>query len=125
MALALSAPVPPMTPFALLQATAPTGPFGTFGPFLFQIAAIFAIFYFLLIRPQQKQRKQHDERLRSLKRGDKVVTAGGVIGEVVHLKETMKEGTPDKSMEDEITIKSGESRFVVERRGITRVAASD
>src|SRR5690606_22101064 len=34
-------------------------------PFLFQIAAIFGIFYFLMIRPQQKQRKQHEERLRN------------------------------------------------------------
>lgn len=95
---------------------------GAGAAFLFQIAAIFGIFYFLLIRPQQKQRKEHEARLRALKRGDKVVTIGGVVGEVVHLKEATKEGEADKAMEDEVTIKSGEARFVVERRGIARVA---
>jgi preprotein translocase subunit YajC len=90
--------------------------------FAFQIVAIFAIFYFLLIRPQQKQRREHEARLRGLKRGDKVVTAGGVVGEVVHLKDLSKEGT-SAAMDDEITIKSGESRLIVERRGIARVAA--
>ena len=63
-----------------------------------------------MIRPQQKQRKQHEERLRNLKRGDEVVTAGGVVGEVMHIKEALQEdGTHrPKSMEDRITIKSGE-----------------
>ena len=47
----------------LLQATG--GATSPLLPFLFQIAAIFGIFYFLMIRPQQKQRKQHEERLRT------------------------------------------------------------
>lgn len=97
---------------------------GAGAAFLFQIAAIFGIFYFLLIRPQQKQRKEHEARLRALKRGDKVITSGGVVGEIVHLKESTKEGEADPSMDDEITIKSGESRLIVERRGIARVATS-
>jgi preprotein translocase subunit YajC len=90
-------------------------------PFLFQLALIFAIFYFLLIRPQQKQRRQHEERLRNLRKGDTVVTAGGIVGEVVHIRENAKDGVPQKSMDDHITVKSGESKFVVERRGIARV----
>ncbi len=98
-------------------------------PFMFQIAAIFAIFYFLMIRPQQKQRKQHEERLRNLKRGDTVVTAGGVVGEVMHIKESVKEAGKDapaaKSMEDHITIKSGESRLVVERGRVARVLSGE
>lgn len=94
-------------------------------PFLFQIAAIFGIFYFLMIRPQQKQRKQHEERLRNLKRGDTVVTAGGLVGEVMHIKEAMKEGTAEKSMDDHITIKSGESRVVVERGRVARVLSGE
>lgn len=94
-------------------------------PFLFQIAAIFGIFYFLMIRPQQKQRKQHEERLRNLKRGDTIVTAGGLVGEVMHIKESMKDGTADKSMDDHITIKSGESRVVVERGRVARVLSGE
>jgi preprotein translocase subunit YajC len=43
---------------------------------------IFVVFYFLLIRPQQKKVKQHREMVGSLRRGDKVVTGGGIIGTV-------------------------------------------
>lgn len=112
-----------MTSSFSLSLLALQGGFGGAGAaFVFQIAAIFAIFYFLLIRPQQKQRREHEARLRALKRGDKVVTSGGVIGEVVHLKEA-KEGSTE-TMEDEITIKSGESRMIVERRGIARVSTT-
>lgn len=46
---------------------------------------IFAIFYFLLIRPQQKKAKEHKAMLDNLKKGDKVVTSGGIIGEVFAL----------------------------------------
>ena len=46
---------------------------------------IFVIFYFLLIRPQQKQRKQHQQMLEHLKTGDKVVTASGIYASVVKL----------------------------------------
>ncbi len=41
---------------------------------------IFGVFYFLLIRPQRKRQKQHDELVQELQRGDKVVTAGGIYG---------------------------------------------
>lgn len=47
------------------------------------LAVIFAIFYFLMIRPQQKQQKKIREMLSEIKKGDKVVTRGGMIG-VVH-----------------------------------------
>jgi preprotein translocase subunit YajC len=50
-------------------------------------AAIFAIFYFLLIRPQQKQKRERDVLLRSLKKGDRVVTTSGMHGTVVGLDE--------------------------------------
>ena len=43
---------------------------------------IFVIFYFFLIRPQQKKAKEHKQMVESLKRGDKVVTSGGIIGTV-------------------------------------------
>ena len=43
---------------------------------------IFFIFYFLLIRPQQKRAREHREFLETLKRGDEVITAGGLIGKV-------------------------------------------
>ena len=59
---------------------------GSLTPFLVQLAAIFGIFYFLLIRPQQAQKRKHEDALRNIKRGDQIVTAGGIVGEVVHAK---------------------------------------
>jgi preprotein translocase subunit YajC len=112
-------------PFTLLLLQAPP-PRGTnpMLPLLIQMGAIFAIFYFLMIRPQQKQRRQHEERLRNLRKGDSVVTAGGLVGEVVHIREVSGEDAK-KTMEDHITIKSGESRVIVERGRIARVAGSN
>ena len=43
---------------------------------------IFVIFYFFLIRPQQKRVKEHKEMVKNLKRGDEVITSGGIIGKV-------------------------------------------
>ena len=104
---------------ALLQFS--TGGNSLFGP-LFMYAAIFAIFYLLLIRPQQRQRKQHEATIQNLKKGDRVVTAGGLIGDVLHIKVLGADGTT--TAEDEITIKSGESRVVVERGRIARIAST-
>ena len=84
----------------------------------FPIAAIFLIFYFLLIRPQQQQRKKHEQSIRAVKKGDEVVTAGGIIGEIVHIK-TGPDGTATDT--DRVTIRSGESRLVIERGRIARV----
>jgi preprotein translocase subunit YajC len=53
---------------------------------LVPIAAIFLIFYFLLIRPQQRQQKAHDEMLKSLKTGDKILTTGGLYGTITGFK---------------------------------------
>jgi preprotein translocase subunit YajC len=50
------------------------------------IVAIFVIFYFLLIRPQQKQQKEHAEMLKNLKSGDKVLTTGGLYGTITGFK---------------------------------------
>tara|TARA_B100000676_G_scaffold207485_1_gene203665 strand:+ start:650 stop:1084 length:435 start_codon:yes stop_codon:yes gene_type:complete len=49
---------------------------------MFPLVLIFAVFYFLLIRPQQKKMKEHREMLAAVRRGDKVVTGGGIIGTV-------------------------------------------
>jgi preprotein translocase subunit YajC len=88
-------------------------PSGQGGPglsaLLIQVAAIFAIFYFLIIRPQRRQQQQHKELLASLQRGDQVVTSSGIVGEVVHIKD------------DQVTIRSGEAKFVIMRSGIASI----
>ena len=55
---------------------------------LLPLVALFAIFYFLIIRPQQKQAKAHKEMVSNLKKGDKIVTNGGLIVEVVKVEDT-------------------------------------
>jgi len=52
------------------------------------IAIIFFIMYFMMIRPQQKRAKEHQELLAKLKKNDEVMTSGGIYGKVVDLKET-------------------------------------
>ncbi|SFV57923.1 Preprotein translocase subunit YajC (TC 3.A.5.1.1) [hydrothermal vent metagenome] len=48
---------------------------------------LFAIFYFLIIRPQQKQQKAHQEMLNSLSKGDKIVTTGGLMADIVKVED--------------------------------------
>ena len=51
------------------------------------LVILFAIFYFLIIRPQQKQQKAHREMLEALTKGDKIVTTGGLMAEIVKTEE--------------------------------------
>jgi len=98
---------------AILQA-----PGGQLTGMIFMYGAIFAIFYFVLIRPQQKQRKEHDVLVKALKKGDEIVTAGGVVGEVVSIQ-----AKDAPALDDRITIKSGDSRLIIERGRIVRVGS--
>ncbi len=58
------------------------------GPFV-PLILLFVVFYFLLIRPQQKQQKARKEMLSSLKKGDRVVTIGGIYGIIKELDDTV------------------------------------
>jgi len=58
---------------------------------LLPLLLIFVVFYFLLIRPQQKKMKEHRGMLTSLKRGDRVITAGGIVGEIKQVKDNSDE----------------------------------
>lgn len=64
---------------------------------------LFAIFYFLVIRPQQKQAKAHKQMLESLQKGDKIITNGGLICEVVKPEEDF---IKVKLNEDNVTAKN-------------------
>ncbi|NIM49430.1 MAG: preprotein translocase subunit YajC [Gemmatimonadales bacterium] len=87
---------------------APTGDRGGGGLsiFLLQMLAIVGIFYFLIIRPKVQQERRHRERLAQIKRGDRIVTAGGIIGEVVHIKD------------NQLTVKSGDSKLIIQRERV-------
>ncbi len=60
------------------------GGFSTFIPLIL----MFVIFYFLLIRPQQKKTKEHRQMISSLKKGDRIVTSGGLHGRITGLSDT-------------------------------------
>jgi preprotein translocase subunit YajC len=93
---------------------APSGSVGGrgLGIFLFQMAAFIAIIYFLLIRPKVQQEKKHRERLAQIKAGDEIVTVGGLIGQVVHIKD------------DRLTVRTGEARVLVQRDRVAEVLSS-
>ena len=78
--------------------------------FMIQLVLIFGIMFFLFILPQRRERKRHQEMLAALKPGDEVVTTGGLIGEVILIKD------------ERVTVKSGDSRVVIERGRIARRA---
>ncbi len=109
-----------ITIFAQAAQPAPA-PGGSLAGTVFMLGSIFAIFYFIMIRPQQKQRKAHEALLATVKKGDQVVTIGGIVAEVVHVKEGVKDGKPAPSADDHVTIKSGEARLVVTRGRIMTV----
>lgn len=77
---------------------------------LLPLILIFAIFYFLLIRPQQKRQKQRNAMLQELKRGDKVVTIGGIHGTISDITE------------EKVTLKvSDTNKLVFERNAVNAV----
>jgi preprotein translocase subunit YajC len=67
------------------EGAAQGGGFGAFVPLIL----MFVIFYFLLIRPQQKKQKQHREMIGGLKKGDRVITTGGLYGRITGLNDAV------------------------------------
>lgn len=91
------------------------------GP-IFMYGAIFAIFYFILIRPGQKQRKEHEAMLRTLKKGDEIVTSGGVIGTVLTIKDSTAGDSKATGEQDRVIITSEGTKLAIERGRIARVS---
>ena len=97
-----------------------TGAGGGLTVLLLQMAAIGLVFYFLILRPSGQARKRHAQLLSKLKKGDEVMTSGGIIGRVKDIKEVESEGLN----ETRVTVESGTATVVVERSRIVRVGAS-
>ena len=76
-----------LIPPAYAQAAAPAGG-GDIFMSLLPLILVFAIFYFLLIRPQQTKMKQHRSMLEALKKGDQIVTGGGIVGKIVRVEQS-------------------------------------
>jgi len=75
------------------------------------IILIVIVFYFLIILPNRKDKQQRQTLMGALKKNDKVITSGGIVGVVVNLKE----GT------DEVTIRSDETKLLILRSSIARI----
>lgn len=83
-------------------------------PMLLMWGLIILIFYFILIRPQRQAQKRHQEMLEGLNKGDQVMTDGGILGEIIHIKDAR------------LTIRTGENtRIVVARSKIARRLTSE
>lgn len=83
--------------FAAAPAGVPPQTDGTFS--LIMIAVIFVLFYFMLIRPQNKRAKEHKELLSTLKKGDEVITSGGMLAKVAEVDEQYIKVTPATGIE--------------------------
>ncbi len=79
---------------------------------MLMMVLMFAVFYFLLIRPQQKRAKEHKQMVNSLRKGDEVITNGGLCGRVVD------------TQEQTVTVDLGETKVTVLRSAIASVPAA-
>ncbi len=85
-----------------------------------QMAAIGLVFYFLILRPSGQARKKHAQLLAQLKKGDEVMTSGGIVGRVKDIKDVESDGIK----ETRVTVESGSSTVIIERSRIVRVGGS-
>ena len=99
---------------------AQTGSGGGITVLLLQMAAIGLVFYFLILRPSGQARKKHAELLSNLKKGDEVMTSGGLIGRVRDIKEVDSNGVK----ETRVTVETGTANVVVERSRIVRIGGT-
>ena len=82
---------------------------GKSGPIIIMIF----VFYFVLIRPQQKKAKEHENLLKTLKAGDKVLTSAGILGVVVSVKE--------KS----VTLRSADAKMEMQKSAVTEIVGRE
>ena len=92
---------------AATSATPPPG--SPFGGLVFPMALVFVAMYFLMIRPQNQQRKRQLELLKALKPGDKVATASGIIGTVITVKDTT------------VSLRSADAKMEVTKASVTQI----
>ena len=104
------------TAILLAQAQSqPQQPASPMGAMLFPLLLMGIVFYFILIRPQSKERKQRDQMLKAIKKNDRVITVGGVMGTVQSVRD------------DEITLKVDESsntKITFTRSAIQRIVSA-
>ena len=93
-----------MEPLLLLAQARGANPIISFLPLIF----LFVLFWVMIIVPQRRQAKEHQEMVAALQKGDQVVTAGGLVGEVIGIKD------------DQVQLRTGQSVVIVERAKVSR-----
>ena len=96
-------------------------PFGT----VFILILIFGIFYFILIRPQQKKMKKHQNMINNLTKGDTVVTEGGIHGSVVGLKDNIVVLRIAKVKDEDVKIEVSKARIAFLEKGGELIEGED
>jgi len=96
-------------------------PFGT----VFILILIFGIFYFILIRPQQKKMKKHQNMINNLTKGDTVVTEGGIHGSVVGLKDNIVVMRIAKVKDEDVKIEVSKARIAFLEKGGELIEGED
>ena len=96
----------------LAQGAPAAGPQGGLGGLLVPMGLMVVIMYFMMIRPQQKRAKELAKLLESIKKGDRVATASGIIGEIITVKDKV------------VTLRSGDAKFEVTKASITEILES-
>lgn len=96
-------------------------PFGT----VFILILIFGIFYFILIRPQQKKMRKHQNMINNLTKGDIVVTEGGIHGSVVGLKDNIVVLRIAKVKEEDVKIEVSKARIAFLEKGGELIEGED
>ncbi len=95
------------------QTGQPQQPPGLFASPLPLLAIMLVMMYFLFFRPQQQQRARHAKLLAALKSGDKVVTASGIVGVVISVK--------DKAVPPSVSLRTGEAKMEVIKSSVTEI----
>jgi preprotein translocase subunit YajC len=101
-------------PPLLAQGTPQTNPAQQMFSMVAMIVIMLVMFYFVLFRPQQKKQKEHAQMLKGVRRGDKILTTGGVVGTVINVNE---KGLTIRSADSKLEITKSAVGEVLERGG--------
>ncbi len=94
------------------EAAADGGLTSSIWPMLIFIVLLFAMMYFLMIRPQRRRQKEHQELMSELRRGDRVVTAGGIYGEI----ESVRDDSVVLKVESGATLRIAKSSVIIKQQ---------
>ncbi|GGG28822.1 hypothetical protein GCM10010964_15950 [Caldovatus sediminis] len=104
-------------PLVIAPAHAQAGGGGDILIQLMPLVLIFAVFYFLLIRPQQRKMREHREMLLSLKRNDRIVTGGGIVGRITNVRDNSDEIEVEIAPNVRVTVVRGTISSVIRAEG--------